>query len=146
MSKKFFTILFFSIILCLFGCSENQLSKDTNEEDGSMKTDQNITDSYTEEDFLNYLNDKLDYYKESGDYIDETISEPETLNAGQREYKKVTLRYTYSASNGSFIMPYQSDYYYTLIEDDEVYYVEVSNEDGIITQDELNTFLTIDVE
>ena len=43
-------------------------------------------------------------------------------------------------------MPYQSDYYYTLIEDDEVYYVEVSDEDGIITQDELNTFLTIDVE
>lgn len=104
------------------------------------------TDSYTEEEFLDYLNDKLDYYKESGDYIDVTISEPETLNAGQREYKKVTLRYTYSASNGSFIMPYQSDYYYTLIEDDEVYYVEVSDEDGIITQDELNTFLTIDVE
>lgn len=49
LSKKFFTILFFSIILCLFGCSENQLSKDTNEEDGSMKTDQNITDSYTED-------------------------------------------------------------------------------------------------
>ena len=104
------------------------------------------TDSYTEEEFLDYLNDKLDYYKESGDYIDVTISEPETLNAGQRDYKKVTLRYTYSASNGSFIMPYQSDYYYTLIEDDEVYYVEVSDEDGIITQDELNTFLTIDVE
>ena len=104
------------------------------------------TDSYTEEEFLDYLNDKLDYYKESGDYIDVTISEPETINAGQREYKKVTLRYTYSASNGSFIMPYQSDYYYTLIEDDEVYYVEVSDEDGIITQDELNTFLTIDVE
>lgn len=104
------------------------------------------TDSYTEEEFLNYLNDKLDYYKESGDYIDVTISEPETLNVGEREYKKVTLRYTYSASNGSFIMPYQSDYYYTLIEDDEVYYVEVSDEDGIITQDELNTFLTIEVE
>lgn len=49
MSKKVFTILFFSIILCLFGCSENQLSKGTNEEDGSMKTDQNITDSYTED-------------------------------------------------------------------------------------------------
>ena len=104
------------------------------------------TDSYTEEEFLDYLNDKLDYYKESGDYIDVTISEPETLNVGEREYKKVTLRYTYSASNGSFIMPYQSDYYYTLIEDDEVYYVEVSDEDGIITQDELNTFLTIEVE
>ncbi len=102
------------------------------------------TESYTEEEYLQYLDSKLDYYRESGDYIDISISDPEQMNVNGREYKKVTIKYTYS--DGSFSIDYKSDYYYTIINDHCIYSVEVSDTDIIMTQDELNKFLTIEVQ
>lgn len=101
-------------------------------------------ESYNEEEYLAYLESTLDYYRESGDYIDISISEPEKLNVNGREYTKVTTNYTYS--DGSFSIDYKSDYYYTLVEEEGIYSVEVNDVDGIMTQNELNTFLTIEVE
>ena len=83
----------------------------------------------------------LDYYKESGEYIDISMTNPEAVDVNGRQYKKVTLKYTYSS--GSYSFPYQSDYYYTTVEDECIYSVEVSDTNGIITQNELNKFLTI---
>lgn len=101
-------------------------------------------EAYSEDDYLRYLESTLDYYKESGEYIDISMTNPEAVDVNGRQYKKVTLKYTYSS--GSYSFPYQSDYYYTTVEDECIYSVEVSDTNGIITQNELNKFLTIEVE
>ena len=95
------------------------------------------------EEYEDGINDKLDYYSEEEGYTNVKISDREEIQVNGVTFYKKTFTYTYKS--GSYSYTSTTDYYYTPINDEYVYSVEVDDEDKIVTSSEIEKLLTIDV-
>ncbi|MBO5477661.1 MAG: zinc ribbon domain-containing protein [Clostridia bacterium] len=98
----------------------------------------------TVEDYAQYLDESLDYLKDMEGYVDIKVSDAEEVEVNGVTFNKKITSYTYKSGNYSHT--YTSTYYYTKINDEYTYAVEVDDEDGLITDSELTKFLTIEME
>ena len=95
------------------------------------------------EEYEDGINEKLDYYSEEDGYSNVKISDREEIQVNGVTFYKKTFTYTYKS--GSYSYTSTTDYYYTPINDEYVYSVEVDDEDKIVTSSEIEKLLTIDV-
>lgn len=99
-------------------------------------------------DTIKTFEESLDYYKKSyeddEDYIDVKLSDAQKIEVDGRTYFKRDFTYTYDGSYSKITRKYT--YYYTEINDEYVYSVEVSDDDGIVTDSEIEKLLTITVK
>lgn len=96
-------------------------------------------DEYTQE-----IDESLDYLEGLDGYKDISISEASEVEVNGIKYKTKTTSYTSVVGSSSFV--YKTTYYYTKINDEYTYVVAVSDDEGLMTTDELNKFLTITLE
>ena len=84
-----------------------------------------------------------EYYTEEDGYFDVSMSDREEVEiAGRTYYKK---DFTYSYGSGSYTYTSKQTYYYLPITDEYIYSVEVSDDDGIVTNSDIEKLLTIDI-
>lgn len=97
----------------------------------------------TLEEYEEYIDSNADYYRESDGYKDVKVTDREELEVNGVKFYKRNFQYTYQS--GSFSFSKKVTYYYTPITDEYVYSVEIDDEDGIVTESEIQKMLTIDV-
>lgn len=99
----------------------------------------------SEEDF--YESEKMEgskYYTESDNYSNVKTSTPETVTVNGKTFTTFTNSYTYGSGNYSH--DYKKIYYAYSVNEDDVYYLEIDGDVDIITQEEIEDFLTITIK
>ena len=97
----------------------------------------------TIEEYTQSLDKSLDYLKDMEGYVDINVSDTEEVEVnGVKFYKKVA---SYTHKSGSYSYPYTTTYYYTKINDEYIYTVEIDDDDGLLTDSELTKFLTVEM-
>ena len=97
---------------------------------------------HTVAEYINSLDEELDYHRVDENYSDITMSDDEVETIAGREYHKINTSYTYG--DGEFAMTIKTQYYITDIGDDYIYCIEIDDDDNIIRTSELEKFLTIE--
>lgn len=96
-------------------------------------------DEYSEE-----IADSLDYLEDMEGYSDMTVSNIEEVEFNGVKFKTRTTSYKYTS--GTYSHTYVTTYYYTKITDEYTYVVAVSDDENLMTQAELEKFLTVTME
>ena len=98
----------------------------------------------SEKDYSSSIEKDNNYYKDATDYQDYEISDVGEISVDFVTFKTRSVKYKYVS--GSYSYDYDYKYYYTSINDDYTFVVKVDNGTNAITSDELNKFLTVDIE
>lgn len=98
---------------------------------------------YTADEYTKKIDESLDNYKDKDEYKDFKISEVEEIEINGIKFNKKSLEYT--SVSGEYSYVYSRVYYYTKINDNYVYVVEIKDDSNIMTDNELNKFLTIEL-
>ena len=103
-----------------------------------------VTISYDDiESYEDELEDYLERIQNDDYYKDAKLTDPETIKVGDRTFYMRELTYKYSDLDGE-VRHYK--HYYTKINDDYIYTVEIKDEDDqLVTNSEIEKLLTIDV-
>ena len=108
-------------------------------DDGDIDVD--VSASYeTLDEYIESIKSKAKRYEESKEYSNITVSEPETIEVGENEFTKVTLKYDYELFS---TVTYVKTYYAYEINSEYLYTVEIDGAD-LISDKETETFLTIE--
>ena len=91
------------------------------------------------DEYRDYLKNTVSYYSEDNGYSNVKLSDEETVKVGDKSFYKRTFTYTY----GSYTA--KRTYYYTPVTDEYTYAVEIDDDDGIITDSEIEKLLTIQI-
>lgn len=91
------------------------------------------------DEYRDYLKNSVSYYSEDNGYSNVKLSDEETVKVGDKSFYKRTFTYTY----GSYTA--KRTYYYTPVTDEYTYAVEIDDDDGIITDSEIEKLLTIQI-
>lgn len=123
------------------GLSYQSFSKELNNR-ATAYIDVNV-DWYTLDEYEDNIASLSEYYTEEDEYFDVSVSDREEVEiAGRTYYKK---DFTYSYGSGSYTYTSKQTYYYLPITDEYIYSVEVSDDDGIVTNSDIEKLLTIDI-
>lgn len=98
----------------------------------------------TVEEYEEYLEDMLDSLKEKEGYKDFSSSKVEEIEVNNVKFYKKSISYTSVIGEYEYVM--STTYYYTKINDDYIFVIEVTDDDNLLTENELNRFLTIEIE
>ena len=103
--------------------------------------DVDVTVSYeTMSEYKKSIESKAKRYEEDEDYSNVELSDPETVEVNGNKFTKQTLKYDY---NGYSTINYYNEYYSYEIDSEYIYTVEIEGAD-LISDEELNAFLTIE--
>ena len=103
--------------------------------------DVDVTVSYSTMDgYKKSIESKAKRYEEDEKYSNVELSDPETVEVNGNKFTKQTLKYDY---NGYTTVTYNNEYYSYEIDSEYIYTVEIEGAD-LISDKEINTFLTIE--
>jgi hypothetical protein len=94
-------------------------------------------------DYESSIESLASYYTEESGYQDVKLSDREEVKVGDNTFYKKTFQYTYKS--GSYSYTSKRTYYYLPITDEYVYSIEIDDEDGIVTDKEVEKLLTVEV-
>lgn len=123
------------------GNSYRAYSKEVNYDYAEVDVDAEYAtvDEYSQE-----IAESLDYLEDMEGYSDITVSEIGEIEFNGVKFKTRTT--SYKSTVGSYSFTYTTTYYYTAINDEYTYVVAVSDDDKLMTQAELEKFLTVTFE
>lgn len=97
----------------------------------------------TLEEYEDSITSLAEYYTEEDGYRDVKVTDREEVEIAGNTYYKRVFSYTYGT--GSYSYTSVQTYYYLPITDEYVYSVEIDDDDGIVTDSDIEKLLTIDV-
>ena len=97
----------------------------------------------TLEEYEESITSLSEYYTEEDGYRDVKVTDREEVEIGGNTYYKKVFTYTYGT--GSYSYTSTQTYYYLPITDEYVYSVEIDDDDGIVTDSEIEKLLTIEI-
>lgn len=93
----------------------------------------------TLDEYRDSIKSATEYYTEDNGYSKVKLSDEEQVKVGDRTFYKRTFTYTYGSYTAN------RTYYYTPVTDEYTYAVEIDDDDGIITDSEIEKLLTIQI-
>lgn len=93
----------------------------------------------TLDEYRDSIKSTTEYYTEDNGYSKVKLSDEEQVKVGDRTFYKRTFTYTYGSYTAN------RTYYYTPVTDEYTYAVEIDDDDGIITDSEIEKLLTIQI-
>lgn len=93
----------------------------------------------TLDEYRDSIKSTTEYYTEDNGYSKVKLSDEEQVKVGDRTFYKRTFTYTYGSYTAN------RTYYYTPVTDEYTYAVKIDDDDGIITDSEIEKLLTIQI-
>ena len=93
----------------------------------------------TLDEYRDSIKSATEYYTEDNGYSKVKLYDEEQVKVGDRTFYKRTFTYTYGSYTAN------RTYYYTPVTDEYTYAVEIDDDDGIITDSEIEKLLTIQI-
>lgn len=101
------------------------------------------TQNYTVDAYTKKIDESLDNYKNKDEYKDFKISPKEEIEINGKMYNKKIIEYT--SVTGEYSYDYRRVYYYTKINEDYIYVVQIKDDGNIMKDNELNKFLNLEI-
>ena len=121
------------------GNSTKTYDKNTTEDSASVELEFR---SYSVDEYTENIESTAENYKKSSSYKNVKVSDTEKVEVNGVTYTKKQISYSYAGySNAKSSITY----YYTKVNDDYIYVVSVNDPDEIVTESEINKFLTVEM-
>lgn len=123
------------------GLSYQRFSKDSKtKETAYIDVDCNFD---TLEEYEETIEDIVKSYKEEEGYTNVKLSDREEIKVGENTFYKKNFEYSYKSGSSSYTS--MKTYYYIPITEEYVYSIEIDDEDKIVTNQDIEKLLTIEV-
>ena len=100
-------------------------------------------DKITSGEYISYVQETFDRYKQQAGYKNFNISDVQNVEIGGRTFSKISTEVSYRTELGTYFYEQKNTYYFIPINEKYLYKVEVDDEYGLLTNEEIERFLTV---